>query len=60
MPRITRAALWIGMAVCIPTYTLAAGMISQAMLVGWAQHGVPWSSAPALVLLAAAAFLAEE
>ena len=21
------AALWIGMAVCIPTYTLAAGMI---------------------------------
>ncbi len=25
------AALWIGMAVCIPTYTLAAGMISQGM-----------------------------
>ncbi|MGI8905041.1 MAG: NCS1 family nucleobase:cation symporter-1 [Candidatus Sumerlaeaceae bacterium] len=25
------AALWVGMAVCIPTYTLAAGMISQGM-----------------------------
>ena len=25
------AALWIGMAVCIPTYTLAAGMIAQGM-----------------------------
>jgi len=26
------AALWIGMAVCIPTYTLAAGMIEQGMV----------------------------
>ncbi len=25
------AALWIGMAVCIPTYTLAGGMIAQGM-----------------------------
>src|SRR5213596_2667693 len=25
------AALWIGMAVCIPTYALAAGMIGQGM-----------------------------
>ncbi len=25
------AALWVGMAVCIPTYTLAAGMIAQGM-----------------------------
>lgn len=32
------------------------GMISQGMLVGWARNGVPWTSAPALVLLAAAAF----
>ncbi|MBI2571815.1 MAG: NCS1 family nucleobase:cation symporter-1 [Candidatus Schekmanbacteria bacterium] len=29
------AALWIGMAVCIPTYTLAAGLISQGM--SWQQ-----------------------
>jgi nucleobase:cation symporter-1, NCS1 family len=29
------AALWIGMAVCIPTYTLAAGLISQGM--SWSQ-----------------------
>lgn len=25
------AALWVGMAVCIPTYTLASGLISQGM-----------------------------
>jgi nucleobase:cation symporter-1, NCS1 family len=29
------AALWVGMAVCIPTYTLAAGMITQGM--SWKQ-----------------------
>ncbi len=29
------AALWVGMAVCIPTYTLAAGLISQGM--SWLQ-----------------------
>jgi len=29
------AALWVGMAVCIPTYTLAAGLISQGM--NWKQ-----------------------
>jgi len=32
-------------------------MLSQALLVGWAQHGVPWQSAGGLVLLCAAAFL---
>lgn len=29
------AALWIGMAVCIPTYTLASGLIGQGM--NWSQ-----------------------
>jgi len=29
------AALWVGMAVCIPTYTVAAGLISQGMT--WVQ-----------------------
>lgn len=29
------AALWVGIAVCIPTYTLAAGMIAQGM--SWQQ-----------------------
>ena len=32
-------------------------MLSQAMLVGWAQHGLPWASAGGLVLLTAAALL---
>ncbi|MDH3719476.1 MAG: FMN-binding protein, partial [Planctomycetota bacterium] len=32
-------------------------MLSQAMLVGWAQHGIPWRTAGGLLLLTAAAFL---
>lgn len=32
-------------------------LISQAMLFGWARHGVPWSTAVGLVLLTAAAVL---
>ncbi|QDU38257.1 Putative electron transport protein YccM [Maioricimonas rarisocia] len=32
-------------------------MVSQAMLVGWAQSGVPWRSAAGLVLLTVAAFI---
>lgn len=32
-------------------------LISQAMVVGWAKSGVPWSSAGGLVLLTLAAFL---
>lgn len=32
-----------------------ADMVSQALLVGWAQHGVAWRVAPALVLLTFAA-----
>ena len=36
------AALWVGMAVCIPTYTLASGMVSQ----GWS-----WKSAVLAVAL---------
>ena len=32
-------------------------MISQSLLAGWAQNGVPWRLAPGLVLLAPAAFL---
>lgn len=34
---------------------LNGDMISQALLVGWAQSGVPWCLAPGLVLLSAAA-----
>jgi len=36
------AALWVGMAVCIPTYTLASGMIAQ---------GFPWKLALMTVIL---------
>ena len=32
-------------------------LLSQALLVGWAQNGVPWHLAPSLVLLALAAIL---
>ncbi|MCC6625718.1 MAG: NCS1 family nucleobase:cation symporter-1 [Deltaproteobacteria bacterium] len=36
------AALWVGMAVCIPTYTLAAGLLSQ---------GLSWWGAVLVILL---------
>ncbi|MFV2069290.1 MAG: FMN-binding protein [Pirellulales bacterium] len=36
---------------------LNGDMLSQALLIGWVQHGVPWRVAPGLVLLAAAALL---
>ena len=35
---------------------IAGNLISQAMLVGWAQHGVPWRSAAGLAMLSIAAF----
>ena len=34
---------------------VAGNLLSQAMLVGWAQHGVPWRSATGLALLLLAA-----
>jgi hypothetical protein len=36
---------------------LNGDMLSQALLVGWAQHGVPWARAPGLVILTLAALL---
>ncbi|MDO8666865.1 MAG: cytosine permease, partial [Gemmatimonadales bacterium] len=36
------AALWIGMAICIPTYTLASGLVDQ----GWT-----WQAAVGAVVL---------
>ncbi|MEQ8209803.1 MAG: FMN-binding protein [Lacipirellulaceae bacterium] len=36
---------------------IAGNLVSQAMLVGWAQNGVPWRSAIGLALLAVAAFI---
>lgn len=37
---------------------LVGEMLSQALFAGWAQHGVPWQSAPGLVLLGVVALLA--
>lgn len=36
---------------------LNGDLLSQSLLVGWAQHGVPWRVAPGLVLLASAALV---
>ncbi len=35
-----------------------ADMVSQALLVGWAQNGIAWSGAPGLAVLTLAAFIA--
>ena len=56
-----RAYRWLRVlffAVLIGYLGLANGdMVSQAMLVGWAQHGIPWRNAGGLILLTVAAFL---
>jgi NCS1 family nucleobase:cation symporter-1 len=43
------AALWVGMSVCIPTYTLAAGLISQGM--SWGQALVTITLGNLIVLI---------
>ena len=43
------AALWIGMAVCIPTYMLAAGLVAGGM--SWAQAVVTITLGNAIVLI---------
>lgn len=43
------AALWIGMSVCIPTYTLAAGMIAQGM--AWWQAVITVALGNTIVLI---------
>lgn len=49
-----RWARWLHHALLIAYAGLLCGaMLSQGMFVGWALHGVPWQSAPVLVLLAA-------
>lgn len=49
-------ARWLHHALLIGYAGLFSGaMLSQGLLVGWARHGIPWQSAPMLVLLAALA-----
>ncbi len=36
---------------------IAGDLLAQALLAGWARTGIPWTTAPGLVLLAAAALL---
>lgn len=36
---------------------VAGDFVSQALLVGWAQHGVPWQNVPGLAILTGAALL---
>ncbi|NNC90684.1 MAG: FMN-binding protein [Akkermansiaceae bacterium] len=36
---------------------LAGDLLSQALLAGWAQNGIPWRNSPGLIILAAAAFV---
>lgn len=36
---------------------ISGELLSQALFAGWARHGVPWQSAPGLLLLAAVALL---
>lgn len=51
-----KLARWLHHALLIGYAGLFCGaMMSQGLFVGWAMHGVPWRTAPVLVLLAALA-----
>ena len=54
-----KKGLRVGFQVSLIVYLglINGDMISQAMLFGWAQHGIPWSSAGGLLLLTIAALL---
>lgn len=45
------AALWVGMAICIPTYTLASGLIDQGWSLGTAVLGIALGNLVVLVPL---------
>lgn len=52
-----RVRVAFGLLVIVSLGFVNGDMVSQSLLVGWAQHGVAWRFAPGLVLLVAAAFL---
>ncbi len=53
--RVVRVAFQLLVIVCLGF--INGDMVSQSLLVGWAQNGVAWRFAPGLVLLVAVAFL---
>ncbi|MEQ1843239.1 MAG: 4Fe-4S binding protein, partial [Verrucomicrobiales bacterium] len=49
---------WLWQAVLIGYLGLTGGdLVSQALLAGWAEHGLPWRTLPGLVVLTGAALL---
>lgn len=56
--RTNRRLRFIWQAVLIAVFALWLGdLLSVALLVGWARHGIPWTTAPAVMLLVAVALL---
>jgi NosR/NirI family transcriptional regulator, nitrous oxide reductase regulator len=48
--------IWQGVLIAVFLFWLG-DLVSLALLAGWARHGVPWQSSPAVVLLVAVALL---
>lgn len=56
--KASRRVRWLWQAVLIIAFLVWLGdLLSIALLVGWARHGLPWRTAPAVVLLAAVALV---
>jgi thiamine biosynthesis lipoprotein ApbE len=56
--RGNRRARWIWQGVLIVAFAVWLGdLLSLSLLVGWSRHGIPWQSAPVVVLLVAVALL---
>lgn len=55
-PWLQRRKLWVSIAIFVYLGLVSGDLLAQALLVGWAETGLPWRVTPGLVLLAAAAF----
>ena len=56
--RGNRRARWSWQGVLIVAFAVWLGdLLSLSLLVGWSRHGIPWRTAPVVVLLAAVALL---
>lgn len=55
-PWIQRRKAWIHLAMVLYLGLLSSDLLAQSLLVHWMEHGIPWRTAPGLVLLASVAF----
>ncbi|MCB1090816.1 MAG: FMN-binding protein [Verrucomicrobiae bacterium] len=56
-PRLQRWRGWFHVAVFVTLGFVLGDLLAQSLLIGWMESGIPWRTAPGIVILATAAFL---